>query len=152
MRLMCCLVKILAISCSQMSMSCMSKSWILTTCPALTLRLALAMSSSKKANRLILRPYAKGGILTREKLWTLSSKPTRGASEHVCIRPWHVISQQMTVWWDISGFPILFSLTQWRLVLCPLVKISMPRPNVLSMVGRAYIQWGWRSMLMKLCL
>ena len=30
-------------------------------------------------------------------------------------------------------------LTQCRLVLCPLVRISMPRPTVLSMVGRAYI-------------
>ena len=35
--------------------------------------------------------------------------------------------------------PHLVFLTQWRLVLCPLVKISMPRPAALIMVGRAYI-------------
>ena len=29
-------------------------------------------------------------------------------------------------------------MTQWRLALCPLVKISMPRPTVLSTAGRAY--------------
>ena len=32
----------------------------------------------------------------------------------------------------------VFFLTKWRLVLCPLVKISMPRPTVLSTAGRAY--------------
>ena len=39
----------------------------LTTCPALTLRIASSISSPQKGNRSILRPWQRGGILTRER-------------------------------------------------------------------------------------